>query len=184
MSRATVQHARARRAWSLASAAAIVAMIAVAVLGVLSRAGAQQDQREIAPEAAPAVWFLAFDIYVDSGATPLAAYQIEISASAPGGAVTLVGVEGGEHAAFAHPPYYDPAALHENALRERIVIAALSTEPDLPTGRTRVARLHVRASGAAPSLTLKVETAGAADGRRIDATATYAPADPEAGDRR
>src|SRR5690606_3818106 len=94
MSRATVQHARARRAWSLASAAAIVAMIAVAVLGVLSRAGAQQDQREIAPDAAPAVRFLAFDIYVDSGATPLAAYQIEISASAPGDAVTLVGVEG------------------------------------------------------------------------------------------
>jgi len=126
------------------------------------------------------VRFEVVDIFVDSGLVPLAAYQVEVRATA--GDVKLVGVEGGAHAAFAAAPFYDPAALHAGRMRERIVIAAFSTAGELPTGRTRVARLHVRVSGAA-AYSVKLETAGGVDGHKIDARASYAPADGGAGDR-
>src|SRR5690348_13106857 len=71
-------------------------------------------------------------VYVDAGGTPLAAYQIEIVVD---GNAQIVGVEGGEHPAFALSPHYDPAALASG----RIIIAAFNTGPDLPSQRTRVA---------------------------------------------
>src|SRR6185295_2413242 len=64
--------------------------------------------------------FEAVDVYVDSGGKPLGAYQIELKAAS--GDVKAVGIEGGEAAAFGQAPYYDPAALHDNQLRERIVL--------------------------------------------------------------
>jgi len=61
------------------------------------------------PATLPSVRFAVVDVYVDSGNQPLAAYQCGLTAAR--GDVKIVGVEGGEHAAFAEPPYYDPAAM-------------------------------------------------------------------------
>ena len=118
------------------------------------------------PDAATAVRFEAVDIYVDSGDTPLAAYQFEFAAET--GAITIVGIEGGEHAAFKEPPYYDPAAL----MNHRVIIAAFSTGPDLPKARSRVARIHLRVSGdVEPEYIVKLEVAASPDGQRIPAKA-------------
>lgn len=141
--------------------------------------------------------FEAFDLFVDSGEISLAAYQIEVVAGddvtnvrkaggtpAPPEAkasktkITLVGVEGGEHAAFKNAPYYDPAALHEDQLKDRIILAAFNTGPDLPTGKTRVARIHIQVEGPGgePTFTVIVKAAATADGTKIQATAAAAAA--------
>jgi len=119
------------------------------------------------------VRFEAFDVYIDAGATPLAAYQVELKAT---GDTKAVGIEGGESAAFSGAPYYDPAALHEGQVQERIVIAAFNTGKDLPAGRTRVARVHVQVSGAEPEWTVKMQSAGTGDGSRIEAKAEISKA--------
>jgi hypothetical protein len=93
--------------------------------------------------AEPAPRFRPVDVFVDAGDASLAAYQIEVVAD---GETRIVGVEGGEHAAFHEPPRYDPEALRGG----RIILAAFNVGTDLPRGRTRVATLHVRESGGAP----------------------------------
>jgi hypothetical protein len=109
--------------------------------------------------------FEAVEVYVDTGAQALAAFQIELRD--PSGAARIAGVEGGEHAAFKEPPYYDPAALRQ----ERIVLAGFSTAKDLPVGSTRVARLHFEVRGGAkPDFATEVTVAAASDGARIPAT--------------
>jgi hypothetical protein len=102
---------------------------------------APADEAAPPPPASP---FRYLDVFIDPQGKPLAAYQFELVA--PKG-VQLVGIEGGEHKAFAHPPYYDPKALQQG---ERIVIAAFDTGADLPAGRTRVARLSVRVDNGQP----------------------------------
>ncbi len=107
--------------------------------------------------------FVALDVYIDSGATPLAAYQIEITAG-PG--AVIAGVEGGAAGPFHEPPYYDPAALRGG----RIVLAAFNTGGDLPHGRVRVATLHMREEGPAPAdYEPRLIVAAGADGRPIEA---------------
>jgi hypothetical protein len=119
-------------------------------------------------QAESAVRFAAVDVVIDSGDKPLAAYQFELTANS--GAFKIVGVEGGEHAAFAKPPYYDPAALS----RDRIIIAAFNTGRDLPKGKTRVARIHVRISGNEdPQYDVKLAVAASIDGEKIPVTATW-----------
>src|SRR5438552_2611435 len=68
--------------------------------------------------------FGAMDIFIDSGSTPLAAYQIEIAAT--NGLAKIVGIEGGEHPAFQQPPFYDPKAMQH----DRVILAGFSTELD------------------------------------------------------
>ena len=120
-------------------------------------------------ETRPAVRFTAIDVFVDSAATPLAVYQFELLADA--NHVKIVGVEGGEHAAFREPPYYDPAALSHN----RIIIAAFNTGSDLPKGKTRVARLHLQVTGPEPQFKTKLDVAASAEGKEIPATITIEP---------
>lgn len=112
--------------------------------------------------------FEAIDVTVDAGVEPLGAYQVEVRASG----AKLVGVEGGD-GVYAAAPYYDPAALHEGGggAGERIVLAAFSTAEQLPSGRVRVARLHVQTDGQA-TYRVTVMAAGAAEGQRIEAKAT------------
>ena len=114
-----------------------------------------------------------------AGAATLAAYQVEIKADGtgqrpmpPDAKITLVGVEGGEHAAFKDAPHYDPAALHEDRLKDRIILAAFNTGADLPAGKTRVARIHVQVEGPELAFKVVVMAAATADGTKIDATAT------------
>jgi hypothetical protein len=91
--------------------------------------------------ARDAVRFGYIDAFVDAGGTPLAAYQLELSA--PRDRVKIVGIEGGEHTAFKEPPYYDPAAMEH----ERVVIGAFCLGEELPHGAARVARVHVQVTG-------------------------------------
>lgn len=145
---------------SLASATLACAALA-ASLGFVKSAGhegavptqaakADQAAQSATTEAKPAakaadsgVRFESVDVFVDSGESPLSAYQFELQAPPRDGFdAVIVGIEGGEHAAYASPPYYDPAALQQ----QRVVIAAFSvaSEERLPRGRVRVARLHMQ----------------------------------------
>jgi hypothetical protein len=92
-------------------------------------------------ESSANVRFQSVDVTLDPKGQPLAAYQLEFVADA--NRVKLVGVEGGDHAAYREPPYYDPAALSNH----RVILAAFSTSADLPNGATRVARLHLQITG-------------------------------------
>jgi hypothetical protein len=113
--------------------------------------------------------FRAVDIYVDSGNTPLAAYQLKFSMT--NSLVKIVGIEGGEHRAFREPPFYDPKAMQE----ERVIIAAFSTEKpeNLPTGKTRVATIHLQTTGTERlGIRLELQTAADSAGKKISVTAT------------
>lgn len=115
--------------------------------------------------------FQAVHVYVDSGDVPLAAYQFEVTATR--GTMQIVGVENGEHEAFDEPPFYDRKTV-EGGQADRIIIAAFSTAAadQLPTGKTRVATVHVRMLDGA---TLNVELQAAADpeGKKIQPTITF-----------
>ena len=114
------------------------------------------------------VHFRAIDVYVDSGSVPLAAYQLEFSvANVP---TQIVGIEGGSAKVFREPPFYDPKAMQG----ERVIIAAFSTEApeQLPSGKTRVATIHIMTTGETrPKFELKLRAAADATGKRISATA-------------
>ncbi len=119
-------------------------------------------------DAPPGVRFEYIDVYIDSGDAPLAAYQFELTDAA--GSIKIVGIEGGEHEAFATPPYYDPKALKNN----RVIIAALSTADALPTGKTRVATVHVQVEvDVIPEIAINLEAAGDVQGKELDAEVTF-----------
>jgi hypothetical protein len=141
----------------------LVALGVLAALLVASAPGAGGAWRQA---VADPVRFSTVDVFVDAGDEALAAYQVEIRAE--GGTSKLVGVEGGEHPAFAEPPYYDPRALHEAQLNERVVIAGIGSG-ELPTGRVRVARLHVSVVGDA-KYTVTLQAAGNERGERVPAS--------------
>ncbi|MGH7178303.1 MAG: hypothetical protein ACREJC_13060 [Tepidisphaeraceae bacterium] len=104
------------------------------------------------------------DVFIDPHGKPLAAYQFELTVDPGSG--TIVGVEGGDHAAYKPAPYYDPAALSQN----RIIVAAFNTGADLPSERTRVARLHMRfTSDTTPSV--KLQSSADSNGNPIAADA-------------
>ena len=117
----------------------------------------------------PARSFQPLEIYLDSGDQPLAAYQFELTAVV--GEVAIVGVESGAHPAFSSkPPYYDPAALQKG----RIIIADFNISRDLPTGKTRVATVHLMITGdTIPEYNLKLTVAADADGNEIPAQISY-----------
>ena len=140
-------------------------MFAILVLGLAAQSFAQQPAEE---EGRPD--FRAIDIYLDPQGAPLAAYQLEFAGT--NGVAKIVGIEGGETAAFHEPPFYDPKAMQQ----DRVIIAAFSTNPpaELPSGRTRVATIHLQTSGtAAPGCVLKLETAADANGQKLQATASF-----------
>lgn len=110
--------------------------------------------------------FTCVDLVIDSGGTHLAAWQIELVDTH--GVARIVGIEGGEHPAFAAPPYYDTRALQQG----RIVLAAFQTAGELPAGRVRVARVHVQIAGdVAPAFQVRLVTAADAQGHEFPARA-------------
>lgn len=142
-------------------AVAAACQILVLLYAVASAADAQEN----APEN---IRFEAVDIYVEA-AEPLAAWQFELSD--PAAAITIVGVENGESAAFERAPYYDLEAVQQGSA-DRIIVADFSLSPVslLPIGRTRVATIHVRVMGQAePNYNLRLIAAGNAEGHSIDA---------------
>ncbi len=144
-----------------------VYLLAVLLFGLAAELRAQQPATEEGRRR-----FCAVDIYVDAGSTPLAAYQLEFAAT--NGVAKIVGIEGGEPAAFREPPFYDPKAMQH----ERVIIAAFSTDSadKLPTGKTRVATIHFQTSGTEPPrFELKLQTAADSQGRKIPAQAGFEP---------
>lgn len=119
----------------------------------VARTGVRVPPAPRAPQDGP-VRFVAVDVFVDSGAHALAAWQFELACGA-----RIVGIEGAKE-----PPYYDPAALEGG----RIVIASFTPDPDPPRGRARVARLHLEERGAVEYVP-KLLAAGGPGGARIEA---------------
>jgi hypothetical protein len=120
----------------------------------------------------PKVRFVSLPVYIDSGSLTLAAYQFELKTKT--GQVKIVGVENGEHPAFAQPPYYDTAAL----AKDRIIIAAFNTGKNLPTGRTRVTTLQLQIIGQAePQYELILTVTADAEGKEIPAKISYGKAE-------
>lgn len=122
-----------------------------------------------AEEAEPApIRFTAIDITLDPNGKPLGAWQLNVAALADG--VTIVGIEGGDHPAYADAPYYDPAAIQRN----RAIIAAYSSAPNLPTVTTRVARIHLMFQGdQRPDFTVNLTTAANALGEPLEAQVSW-----------
>jgi hypothetical protein len=135
-----------------------------------------------APEPAPgpAPHFVPVDVFVDSGEEQLAAWQVELTYD--GAEVQVLSLEGGEPAGFREAPYYDPAGMTGG----RIVVAAFVVEDDAaPAGRSRVARLHLRAAKAgSPLPAARLVTAARPGGRRIAAEVELLPAAKEQEDQR
>jgi hypothetical protein len=115
------------------------------------------------PDPNRASRFTHVDVYLDPKGQRLAAWQLEFAAET--GKISLVGVEAGEHPAYAaKPPYYDPAALAGN----RIILADFTLDPNPPNQKTRVARLMLEVRGdAAPQYAAKLITAATPDAKRI-----------------
>ena len=144
----------------------ITAIILTSVCVIVPVLAQQSGRDELSPE--PGVRFAPLHIYLDSGDRSLAAYQFELKATA--GQIEIVGVECGEHKAFSEAPYYDPAA----RTQDRIIIAAFNTGRDLPTGRTRIATVHLLIKGdVEPQYELDLTVAGDADGEKIPAEITF-----------
>jgi hypothetical protein len=142
----------------------------VGMLG-MGQPGGEPSQRE---RQAGAVRFATYDLILRTDA-PVAAWQAEIRAKGAG-AAKVVGIEGGEPAAFSQAPFYDPAALHVDQLKERIILAAYSTAGTVPAGETRVARLHLQLTGDAPEFDITNITLGDAGGAAAMGTLRIVPA--------
>ena len=85
--------------------------------------------------------FIALDIYLQSD-EPIAAWQFNLADR--DGRFKIVGIESGDSAAYQRAPYYDREAINLGQ-SDRIVIAnySLADADDLPTGRMRLATVHL-----------------------------------------
>lgn len=129
----------------------------------------------IACGADSTIRFEAVNVYLDTKSEPLAAYQIYVRAIK--GDVKIVGIEGGEPAAFKQPPFYDPKAIQH----ERVVLAAFSTKQrsELPKGRIRVATIHLEVIGdVEPKFEVKLQAAATDDGTKISPKLSIEPVKP------
>ena len=138
-------------------AATLLSMLLVLLVheGVATAAWAAADAAGQGQAPETSVRFTSVAVLIDSGATPLAAWQIELVD--PSDRSRIVGIEGGQHPAFIEPASYDPAALQGG----RIVLAGFSLDEDLPVGETRVATIHLEVDGPAlVGIECTVEAAG------------------------
>jgi len=143
-------------------------MKAWVVISILWLAAALQAKQAVDEEDRSR--FRAVDIYLDSKGAPLAAYQLEFSVT--NSYARIVGIEGGESAAFRQPPFYDPKAIQH----ERVIIGAFSTTgaTDLPHGKTRVATIHLESpNGEELKGELKLHLAADPEGSKISAEAEF-----------
>ena len=118
--------------------------------------------------AADDVRFESVDVFLTSD-EPVAAWQFELTEARA--TMQVVGVENGESDVFGDAPYYDREAVR-TGIADRIIVADYSTAPtdELPSGRIRIATLHLMLSGAAPpEFDLELTTAVRVDGTAVDA---------------
>ena len=133
--------------------------IIVAALLIVTAVCAQDD-------VVQTVRFDAIDVFVLTGDKPIAAYQLDLAAGK--GDVTIVGIEGGDSDIFAAPPFYDALAIQN----DRVIIAYFSTAKvnSLPSGKVRIATIHVQITGdVEPEYDAKLTVAATVDGKPIDA---------------
>ena len=159
------QGRRGRRPYQLAVLLCVCAAFFGLAAGLFAQETATEEGR---------IRFCAVDIYVDSKASPLAAYQLEFTVT--NGIAKIVGIEGGEHSAFHEPPFYDPKAMQH----ERVILAAFNTGNELPAGKTRVATIHLQVTNNLPlQCELKLQAAGNFAGARIAAEVSFEERKPE-----
>ena len=118
--------------------------------------------------ASDSVEFRSVDIFLDSS-EPVAAWQFRFSEKHS--MMTIVGVENGDSEVFPDAPYYDRDAV-TNGSADRIIVADLSLagKHQLPSGRFRIATLHIMLSGPGkPVFDLRLVTATTRSGDVIDA---------------
>jgi len=120
--------------------------------------------------AAQDIRFATIDVFLESE-QPIAAWQFELDDRQ--GIMKVVGVEQGESSAYTRVPYYDREAVSLGEA-DRIIVAdyTLADVDDLPSGRFRIATIHVMLSGDA-DLNLDLVTATTYDGVRTDALARF-----------
>ena len=111
------------------------------------------------------VRFVPVAVFLDSP-EPVAAWQFELKDR--NASMKVVGVENGGSDAFQRAPYYDKKAVTRGDA-DRIVVAdySLAEASELPSGRVRVATVHLMLDGEA-DYELNLVTANAADGRPIE----------------
>lgn len=118
--------------------------------------------------------FTAVEIYVET-AEPLAAWQFRLAER--NGTMQVVGVENGESAAYTRTPYYDREAVNLGTA-DRIVVAdfSLASANELPSGKIRVATLHLMLRGTdEPDYDISLIAAARPDGQQLDATISIEP---------
>ena len=110
--------------------------------------------------------FMPVEVFLDSP-EPVAAWQFELKDR--NASMKIVGVENGGSDVFQRAPYYDRKAVSRGDAH-RIVVAdySLAEESELPSGRVRVATLHLMLDGEA-DFELNLVAATTADGRPIEA---------------
>ena len=138
----------------------IVGLCAVLLVAALSAPVRSDDA---------AVRFSALDIYLEAS-EPFAAWQFELSEGT--GQMLVVGVENGESAAFGDAPYYDLEAVG-TGVADRVIVADFTIRPasELPSGRVRIATVHVRLNGPAdPDYALRLVAAANEAGEPIPAS--------------
>lgn len=126
--------------------------------------------------------FATIEVTIDPLGKPMGAYQFELASA--DASFVILGVEGGDHAAFDHgrPPFFDPVAVQ--GVSDRLILAEYAL-PDLkadalPTGPIVVARVAVMFEGnEQPEINLTLTAAGDADGQPIQANATSSLLIPE-----
>ena len=132
---------------------------------VVMGAGWVAPHNQVTPGNQPGetIRFDAVHVFIDSGTMALAAYQLSLRATT--GNVRIVGIEGSDHHAFAKPPYYDPIAIQG----DRVIIGAFSTADvdSLPTGRTRIATIHVQITGGKAEYDAQLTVSAGVDGLAI-----------------
>lgn len=123
----------------------------------------------IQANAADQIRFASVGVYLDS-TDPVAAWQFELSENS--GSMQVVGVEGGDSAVYQRAPYYDREAV-QLGTADRITVAdySVADASELPSGRTRIATVHVMLSGPDdPNFVITLVTAVQTDGSVIAAT--------------
>lgn len=136
----------------------VIALVFAAVAGV--GPGILGDSAGATPRSE--IEFEWVDVWVDTGTTPLAAWQFELR-----GSYSLTGVEGGGDTAYPDPPHYDPAALS----RDRVIVGDFSKAVAPPAGRIKVATLHVMIDkDVAPDYVAELMAVADGEGRKFTAT--------------
>jgi len=144
----------------------LVVLTLVAMWGAIAplAIAAEPTSRPAGTQPTENVRFRRFDILIDPKGAPLAAYQVELIREAGDG--VIAGIEGGDAAPFGEPPDYDREAMS----RDRIILAAYTTDAQVPTSRVRVAGLVVRERGpAAVRFRARLVVAGTPEGKAIRA---------------